>query len=100
MKIMMMMNSTKSWIQDNNYVDFYVNVRYHWPITGKYRRSARKNCNINVNLNHKIPVVFHNLKNYDSHPIMQELGEFNVRINVIPSGLEKYISFNISKKFH
>ena len=29
--------------------------------------------NINVKLNNKIPVVLHNLKNYDSHLIMQEL---------------------------
>ena len=27
-----------------------------------------------IKLNHKIPVVFHNLKNYDSHLTMQELG--------------------------
>ena len=27
-----------------------------------------------IKLNHKVPVVFHNLKNYDSHLTMQELG--------------------------
>ena len=32
-------------------------------------------------LNHKIPVVFHNLKNYPSHFIMQELGKFNLKIS-------------------
>ena len=46
-------------------------------------------CNINLKLNHKIPVVFHNLKNYDSHLIMQELGKFNLKINVIPNELGK-----------
>ena len=30
-------------------------------MTGKYRGSAHRGCNINVKLNHKIPVVFHNL---------------------------------------
>ena len=40
-------------------------VKDHFHITGKYRGSARRDCNINVELNHKIPVVFHNLKNYD-----------------------------------
>ena len=49
-------------------------------------------CNINIKLNHKIPVVFHNLKNYDSHLIMQELGKFNFEIN-IPNRLEKHMSF-------
>ena len=36
--------------------------------------TANRECNIKVKLNQKIPVVFHNLKNYDSHLIMQELG--------------------------
>ena len=49
-------------------------------------------CNINIKLNHKIPVAFHNLKNYDSHLIMQELGKFNFEIN-IPNRLEKHMSF-------
>ena len=40
-------------------------------MTEKYRGSAHGNCNINVKLNHKIPIVFYNLKNYDSHLIME-----------------------------
>ena len=41
---------------------------------------------------------FHNLKNYDSHLIMQELNKFNLKINVIPNGLEKFMSFSINNK--
>ena len=55
-------------------------------------------CNTNVKLNHKIPAVFHKLKNYNSHLIMQELGKFNLKINVIPSRLEKHMSFSINIK--
>ena len=29
---------------------------------------------------------------------MQEIGKFNFKINVVPNGLEKYMSFNISNK--
>ena len=29
---------------------------------------------------------------------MQELGKFNVKLNVIPNGLEKYASFTINNK--
>ena len=29
---------------------------------------------------------------------MQELGKFNLKINVIPNGLEKYMSFSINDK--
>ena len=44
--------------------------------------------NINVKLNHKTPVVFHNLKNYDSHHAMQELGKSILKIKFIPNGSE------------
>ena len=40
--------------------------------------------------------MFHNLtglKGYDSHLIFSELHKFNLRINVIPNGLEKYMAF-------
>ena len=49
-------------------------------------------------LNPKIHIVFHNLKNYDLHLIMQELGKFNFNINVIPNRLEKYTSSSINNK--
>ena len=56
-------NSTKCWICDNDYFDNNVEVRYHCHITGKYRDSAHRDCNINLKLNHKTFAVFHNLKN-------------------------------------
>ena len=49
-------------------------------------------------LNHEIPIALHNLKTYDSHLTMPELGKFNFKINVIPNGLEKYMSFSINNK--
>ena len=49
-------------------------------------------------LNHKTPVVFHNLKSYDSHLIMQEIGDFNPKTSVIPNGLEKLMNFTINNK--
>ena len=81
-------NSTKCWICDNAYTDGDVKGGDQCHITGKYRSSAHIDCIINVKLNHKIPVVFHKLKNYDSHLIMQELGKFNLKRNVTPNGLE------------
>ena len=63
-------NSAKCWICDNGYIDNDVKVRDHCHITGQYRASAHRDCNINLRLNQKIPVVFRNLKNYDSYLIM------------------------------
>ena len=91
-------NSTKCWICDNDYVDNIVKVRHHCHITRKYTGSAHSDCKINLRLNHKIYIVFHNLKIYDSHFIKQELGKFNLKINVIPNGLEKYMSFTNNNK--
>ena len=89
---------TQCWICENDYIDNNIKVRDHCHITEKYKGSARRDYNINVELNHKIPVVFHNLQNYDSHLIMRELGNFNLEINVMPNGLEKYLSFSINNK--
>ena len=51
-----------------------------------------------VELNYKILVVFHNLKSYDSHHVMQEQGILSFKVNAIPIGLEKYMSYNINNK--
>ena len=91
-------NSNKRQICDNEYFDGDVKVRDHCHVTKKYRGSAHRDCNINVRLSHKIPVVFHNLKIYDSHVIMEELGKLNLKINVVPNGLEKYMSLYINNQ--
>ena len=44
----------------------------------------------------KIPVIFHNLRGYDSHLIIKEISKFDVKVSVIPNGLEKYMSFTIN----
>ena len=93
-------NSTKYWIIDNTYVDGDVKVRDHCHITGKYRRSTHRNCNINVKLNHVIKLRISQRKNYDSHLIMQEVGKFNLKINVMPNGLKKYMSFSTNIKLN
>ena len=67
-------NSDKCWVCDNDYVDNDVKVRDHCHITGKYKGSVYGDCNTNLKLNNKIPVVFHNLKNYAS---MISLTAFN-----------------------
>ena len=41
--------------------------------------------------------MFHNLRGYDSHLIFNELDKFDVKIKVIPNGLEKYMAFFLNK---
>ena len=91
-------NSTKCWIYDNDYIDTDVKVRDHCHITGKYKDSAHRDCNFNLKLSHRTPTVSQNLQNYYFNLIMQELGKFNLKISLIPNGLEKYMSFTINNK--
>ena len=72
-------------------------VRDHCHVTGRFRGAAHWSCNINLQLTKKIPVIFHNLRGYDSHLIFCELNKFDVKISVIPNGLEKYMAFFLNK---
>ena len=80
-------NFSKLWIRDNDYVKGDFKVKDHCHITGKYKGSAHRDRKVNVKLNHEISVVFQNLKNYNSHLIMQELGKFCFKLKVAPNGL-------------
>ena len=68
-------------------------VRDHCHVTDKCRGAAHKSWNLNFKLTKKVPVIFHNLKNDDSHLIFNELYKFDVKIKVIPNGLGKYMAF-------
>ena len=72
-------------------------VRDHCHITSKFRGAAHWSCNINFHLTKRIPVIFHNLKGYNSHLIFSVLHKFNSKINVTPNGLEKYMAFFLNK---
>ena len=44
----------------------------------------------------KVPVILHNLRGYESHLIIREIDKSDVKVNVIPNGLEKYMAFTIN----
>ena len=92
------------------YTDKDVRVRDHCHMTGKFRGSTRQECNLKLRIkpeNLKIPVIFHNLRGYVSHFIMQQIGEIankhgytnkkgekqDLNINAIPNNMEKYMDF-------
>ena len=53
-------------------------VRDHYHVTGRFRGSAHQECNLKLRIKPediKIPVIFYNLRGYDSHFIMQQIGE-------------------------
>ena len=72
-------------------------VRDDCHVTGKYRGAAHFSCNANCKLSKKVPVIFHNLRGYDSHLKIKEMDKFDVRVSVIPNGLEKCMAFTVNK---
>ena len=102
--------ATKCYICDKPYKEKDIQVRDHCHITGKFRGSAHQDCNLKLQIKPetiKIPVIFHNLRGYDSHFIMQEIGKIakehtyinkkgekvEMNINCIPNNMEKYMAF-------
>ena len=102
--------ATKCHICDQQYTDKDIRVRDHCHITGKFRGSAHQDCNLKLQIKPatiKIPVLFHNLRGYDSHFIMQQIGKIakehtytnkkgekvEMNINCIPNNMEKYMAF-------
>src|SRR5436190_5007202 len=81
----------------NEAIKKYKKVRDHDHKTGSFRGAAHSICNLQYQTSNKIPVIFHNLKNYDGHLIVQELGKYmnNRQIGVIGKDTEKYITFSI-----
>ncbi|GBM80499.1 hypothetical protein AVEN_91783-1 [Araneus ventricosus] len=82
-------NLCKKWLGKDR-------VRDHDHISGKYRQALHFKCNLQFQQRKMIPCIFHNLRNYDGHLIMQGLGKLpDHEINVIPNTMEKCISFSI-----
>ena len=72
-------------------------VRDHCHVTGKFRGAAHFSFNANCKWSKKIPLIFHNLRGHESHLIIKEISIFDVKVSVIPNGLEKYMAFTIKK---
>ena len=81
--------------------DFEIKCRDHNHRTGEYRGASHLICNLNFQTPKQIPVIIHNLKNFDSNLILKELNqEYFKKCKVIPKSTEKFLSFSIdSLKF-
>ena len=66
--------------------------RDHCHVTGKFRGATHWDCNINLQLTKNVPVIFHNLRGYNRHLIFDKLKNFDMKVNVIPNGLENYMA--------
>ena len=72
----------------------------HCHITGEYLGAAHNACNLKLRIYPKsvtIQVICHNLKNYDAHLIMREIGKVQGNLKCIPNNMKKYITFSLGK---
>ena len=73
-------------------------VKDHCHITVRYRGAAHTECNLKLRIKPKIdqiPVVFHNLRGYDTHHLMQEMSQVVKEVKCIANNMEKYITFSV-----
>ena len=78
-----------------NFID---SVKDHCHITGRYRGAAHNECNLKLRIKPKtipIPVVFHNLRGYDAHHLMQAMSQHQKEVKCIANNMEKYITCSV-----
>lgn len=91
-------NSTVCFSCNTEFTEKSGKVQDHCHISGEYRGAACSSCNLRMRLNrNKVPIFFHNLKNYDGHLIINSLAKLKEKhqwteLSVIPTSSEKYIS--------
>ena len=88
--------STKCHICYKPFTQTNQKVRDHCHYTGLYRDPAHSSCNLRYKIPSYIPVVFHNLSEYDTHLFIRELGAHTSDMEVIVKNKEDYISFSIN----
>ena len=91
-------NAESCYVCENNFTSENRKVRDHCHVTGNYRGASCNKCNLGMKLTKTIPVIFHNLKGYDSHLLLPELGKFNKKISIIPNNMQTYMSFSVGNK--
>ena len=67
---------------------------------GKYRGPAHRHCNLQfrIKLEHyKLPVLFHNLRGYDSHILLKAVQKKHGSCSLIPNNMEKFMSISVGQ---
>ena len=78
----------------------FQNAKKCWICQRQYKPDERENLQISAE-KIKIPVIFHNLKGYDSHFIIEKLGDIikqePLNVKVIAANAEKYTAIYLDK---
>ncbi|XP_072376726.1 uncharacterized protein [Diabrotica undecimpunctata] len=93
-------NAIKCSICQKSFSSFDKRVQDHDHLTGLYRGAAHNSCNLNFKVPNFIPILFHNLTNYDCHMFIKELTTNGEYLSAIAQTKEKYITFSKSVLVH
>ena len=72
----------------------------HCHLSGKYRGPAHNSCNLNLSIykdTFKVPILFHNGKQYDFHLLVPEMSKYDKNINVLPKSMDGYLQIQWGK---
>ena len=73
-------------------------VKNNCYMTGRYLGAAHNECNEKLYINPKttpIPIIFHNLRDYDAHHLMQAMSQLQKEVKCVANNVEKYITFSV-----
>lgn len=86
--------SEECWICEKKFTETDIRVKDHCHSNGVFRGAAHNSCNITYQEARHIPIVFHNLSNYDAHFIIKEIAR-NIPgdVTIIPRNDQLYIAF-------
>ncbi|CAG8777314.1 7090_t:CDS:1, partial [Ambispora leptoticha] len=76
-------------------------VKDHDHINGNYRGPAHNSCNKKLRIGSfetKVPLICHNFRGYDSHPLMKVVSKFTAdKLNCIPENIGKYKAMDVGQ---
>ncbi|CAI2175054.1 16944_t:CDS:2, partial [Funneliformis geosporum] len=76
-------------------------VKDHDHINGNYRGPAHDSCNKKLRIGSfktKVPLICHNFRGYDSHPLMKVVSKFTAdKLNCIPENIGKYKAMDVGQ---
>src|SRR5215216_1042149 len=76
-------------------------VKDHDHISGKYRGPAHDACNKKLRIGSfetKVPLICHNFRGYDSHPLMKVVSKFTAdKLKCIPENIGKYKAMDVGQ---
>jgi len=86
-------NATHCHVCEKPFASDDTQVCDHCHLIGRFRGPAHSNCNLNYKNLHCIPVIFHNLSDYDAHFIIKKKAAYEGQVDLLLKTKEKYISF-------